>query len=313
MSGTGIMFNGVEMKKGEDINEYIHKVVNKIINKQNAIINHSTLTDETDSESESESESDNEMLLYNQFPDNYTNKMKIILGTYDCSMDEHDDIIRWFNNKYKTFERGSNGSKGHYWTHGETLYDLDETKYGKLKQLYERRIGKVRLYNIEVFITYKPVHKHESKQENEFHLLCKNFKDQRDCNRFIEVKDYDVVNRLFEMDFIELKRDYNKQKTTKNHKYKLGDVVFHNSNPHFKYLVFWEVVGITNNMIKCKAISPHVTVKYEPAKDTLLSNNYLIKYTKGSYVEDVKSKYFNKNTHNLYYDFDDYIYRMFNN
>ena len=125
---SGIIFNGQEMKKGENVEDYINRVVNNVVNitirnsEQKQLKCDVKVSDEdtsTDGDS-SEEISDTDEEENEKARRIYNNPLykRVMLGTYNISMDEHDRSIDRFNSKYGIYERGSNGSPGHYFTHG---------------------------------------------------------------------------------------------------------------------------------------------------------------------------------------------------
>lgn len=306
---SGIIFNGVEMKKGESKNEYIKRVFEKMeLSEHDEPTPENSTDDETVSESDTDSDSDSEL--------SHTFKLlfKCMLGTYDCNMEEHDDAIRWFNNKYGTKERGSNGSKGHYFTHGDTIYDLFQLK--KLKSLYDRGIFSVSIYNVKIHLHFikcdddenQEYNEEEKKEEEEFKNTLNNFKSQRDEDRFIEIRKCKDFMRLMNRPEIELKRDYEHSKSTHKHTFKIGDVVFYNDCEYFKNVHFWQIVKITKQQIKIKPLKPILTIKHMSSENNK-ANVY--KYKKDDFINNIKSVYVNKKSHNTVYIFDDYIYRLY--
>jgi len=333
---SGIMFNGVEMKNGEDKATYIKRVFDKMnldstVEGIQQIINDceekketkkeifkkvidddlsdsdETLSDCSSSDDEALSDSDTEI------DEDYLQRIgltyfkRVMLGTYDCSMEEHDDAVKWFNNKYGTEERGSNGSKGHYFTHGENPYNLFKMK--KLKSLYDRKIKSVTLYNIKVHVTFINPTTEEIKTLEEYNNVVNNFRSQRDTDRYIDIKNCEYFMNLMEHPEVENKRDYNHQKSTHKYKWKVGDVVFNYANPYLKFITFWQVIKVSNKMLKVKPLQPIVTVRH--INNDSLSKVCLVKYKKDNFIDDVKSKYLSKHTHNTVYIIEDYIYRMF--
>ena len=310
---SGIIFNGVEMKNEETKEEYVKRVFKKMKLTDLITPPQDSTDDSTEPETESYSDTSDDEKEERQSIKFY---YKCMLGTDDCDMEEHDDAIRWFNNKYGTKERGSNGSKGHYFTHGETTYNLFELP--KLKSLYDRDIGAVHIYNIKIHITFikcdededEEHSKEEKKEEEEFKNTLNNFKRQRDEDRFIEIRTCKDFMRLLNIPDIKNKRDYNHTKTAYQHKYKVGEIIFHNSSPYLKYVVFWQIVKITSTRIKVKPLKPIITIKHKTYEN---NKAFLVKYKKDDFItEDIKSKYLEPNEHNSYYTIDDYIYRVFN-
>jgi hypothetical protein len=300
---SGIIFNGVEMKKGEEQKAYINRVLKEMDLSDDDITPQESTDDDTETDSDSE------------LSHTFTYYYKCMLGTYDCSMEEHDDAIRWFNNKYGTRERGSNGSKGHYFTHGDTPYDL--FKLPKLKSLYDRNIKAVHIYNVKIHIDFIKCDLDENTEANkelksirEETNRINNFRSQRDNDRFIEIKKCHHFMKLLNIPDIEIKRDYNHSKSTNKHTFKIGDVVFYNSREELKYIVYWQIIKITNRKIKIKPLRPIKTIKH--IQDDSNKRAYLYKYKKDDFLNCIKSVYNNKDSHNTVYIIDDYIYRIFN-
>lgn len=335
---SGIIFNGVEMKNGEDKSEYIKRIFDKMnIPTTKGEINYiiendkkgdaeeykkdavkrlidddlsetdDTISDCSSSDDDPLSDSDSELDTEQLEKLGLTYFKRVLLGTYDCSMEEHDDLIKWFNDKYGTEEQGSNGSKGHYWTHGERPYNLFKMK--KLKSLYDRKINKVSYMNIKVHITFIDPTNEDLKIIGEYTNILNNYKSQLKHDRHIELKDCIKFNHLIEYNVVDDKRDYNHSKSTINHKWKLGDVVFNYVNPFLKFITFWQVVKITNKMMKVKPLKPIMTIKH--INENSPNKVYIIKYKKDVFMDDVKSKYVNKRTQNTVYIIDDYILRLF--
>ena len=131
------MFNGVEMKNGENEAEYIKRVLDEMniisnveeikniihkheeekkpkkeLFKKKEINDDSSDTDETISDCSSSDDDTDETISDSdsELNDEQLNRLgltyfkRVMLGTYDCSMEEHDDAVRWFNNKYGTEE-----------------------------------------------------------------------------------------------------------------------------------------------------------------------------------------------------------------
>ena len=327
---SGIMFNGVEMKNGEDEATYIKRVldemniessvkeINNIIHKHeeekkpkkeiNDDDSDETISDCSSSDDDTESDSDSD----SEIDEEYLNKLgltyfkRVMLGTYDCSMEEHDAVVNWFNIKYGTEEIGSNGSKGHYWTHGERPYNLFKMKH--LKSLYDRKIKSVSHFNVKVHITFIDPTTDDYKTISEYTNILNNFRSQRDSDRHIELKDCCKFMNLMDYGEVEEKRDYNHQKTTVGHVWKIGDIIFDYKNPHLKNVCYWKVIKITNKMLKIRALEPIITVKHESENGKKAN---LVKYKKDKFCDGVKTKYVFKNTHNSVYSINDYFYRMF--
>ena len=306
---SGIIFNGVEMKKGETDKEYIKRVFEKMELNDLTISPQDSTDDSTETETETDT-SDDEKEQKHEFKFYF----KCMLGTYDCNMEEHDDAVRWFNNKYGSKERGSNGSKGHYFTHGDTPYNLFELP--KLKSLYDRDIKAVYIYNVKIHINFlkcdddedEAYNEEEKKEEQEFKNTLNNFKRQRDEDRFIEIRKCGEFMRLMNRPEIELKRDYEHSKSTHKHIFKVGDVVFYNDCEYFNYVHFWQIIKITPQKIKIKPLKPILTIKHISTENNK-ANVY--KYKKDDFINNIKSVYVNKNSHNTVYEIDDYIYRLY--
>jgi hypothetical protein len=325
-TGTGVIFNGVEMKKGEYQKDYIERVLNEMDLTGDSFLDLTVLKDESsdeeikqeindDSSDESISDntsSDDSEIDDSEIDEDYLNSLgltyfkKVMLGTYDCSIEEHDAVINWFNMKYDTQESGSNGSKGHYWTHGIKPYNLFKMKH--LKSLYDRKINNVSHMNVKIHITFKDPTTSEIQEITEYTNILNNFRSQRDNDRYIELKDCEQFMNLLEFGEVEEKRDYNHQKSTNGHIWKIGDIIFDYRNPHLKYICFWKVIKITSKMLKIKALNPFLTIKHNSHNGERV---LLMKYKKDVFIDDVKSKYVHKNTHNMVYIIDDYYYRMF--
>jgi hypothetical protein len=304
---SGIIFNGVEMKKGEDQKAYINRVL-KEMDIDDDVSESETGDDVSESETSTDDDSSDTEIEETDSKHVFEFYKNVMLGTYDCSMEEHDDAVRWFNEKYGTTERGSNGSKGHYFTHGETKYNL--FKLQKLKSLYDRDIKAVYIYNVKIHIGFlNEKSDQELKRIQEDTNLINNFRSQRDADRFIEIKKCRDFMKILNIPDIEIKRDYNHSKTTHKHKFKVGDAVFYNSNPYLHYVVFWQIVKITNKRIKVRPLKPIITIKHNTNEN---NKAFLVKYKKGDFItEDIKSKYLKPTDHNTVYIIEDYIYRVF--
>jgi len=311
---SGVVFNGVEMKNNESVNDYIQRVLEEQSKKLEYVNIHSS------DESESSDSSDNEEVSETDDSDtedehggHYKLYKKVILGTYDCNIEEHDDAIRFFNNKYGTLEKGSNGSKGHYWTHGETNYNLFELP--KLRKLYDREIKSVRLYNIKICISFldcegdpKPDYKENQERIN----LLRNFRSQRDLNKYIILKDCFHFNDIINLKEVRKRRDYNSHVIIPNdYNYMVnnGIILAYNKNNN---LYFYEVEKVYKNKIKCKALKPITTIIHNVnnSYDNKTVSVKLVKFVKSVYTDEQESIYIHKINNNKIYVMDDYIYTL---
>lgn len=327
---SGIIFNGVEMKEGENESEYIKRVFDKMnikstVGEINNILNECkkekktkdsifnidddlSETDDSETDTEPDTDTDTEPDTKEELIKHTDKYFKFVkLETRDCTQDEHNDVIKWFNRQYGTDEEGHEGHKGNYKTYGETPYNLYKLK--DLKSLYDRKINKVNHFNITVHITFKNLPLEDYKIIEEYQNIINNFRSQRDENKHIELNDCIKFNHLLEYGEVENYRDYNKQKSTVGHVWNINDVVFDYTDPHLKNICFWQVVKITNKRIKVRPLRPILTVKHYNNHSLRTVN--LMKYTNGDFINDIKARYLNKNSHNSVYKFDDYIYRIF--
>jgi len=243
----------------------------------------------------------------------YTLYKNVILNTYDCNMKEHDAAIEYFNNKYGTLEKGSNGSKGNYWTHGEIKYNLFQLP--KLRKLYDREKKSVRIYNIKIrvsFLDCEGDHETDDKEYQEHINLLNNFRSQRDNNKYIIVKECCHFNDIIELKEVRNRMDYNSQVTIPNdYNYTVNNniILSYNKNNN---LYFYKVVKVFKNKIKCKALKPITTIIHNinnNEEDKAVSCK-LVKFVKSVYTDEQETIYINKINNNKIYITDDYIYTL---
>jgi hypothetical protein len=294
---SGIIFNGQEMKKGENAEDYINRVVNNVINitiqnsEQKQLKHNVKVSDEdssTDSDTTEEiSETDEEENGRARRIYNNPLQKRVMLGTYNISMDKHDSIIDRFNSKYGTYERGSNGSIGHYFTHGETIYNLG--KLFLLRQLYLNQVNEVNINGVKVSIGFLPV-KEETKRETEEETrnlnTYNNFCYVRDFNKFITIESSRLFKFMMSQDVI---RDYEARfKHLERHDIKPKAIIYYpNKINKNKFHCIYEIIKLNEKRVKCRELQPVLTIKYE----TFFIKN-LMKYTRNEYMREKTYKYF---------------------
>jgi hypothetical protein len=319
---SGVIFNGIEMGTDEDPDCYVERLyedngtnVSNSEDSDNDTDDHKPLihwqrpqcTHITETQKEGHTKITVEQRPLEFPPDRNETYTKVMLGTYDCDMDEHDAAVDAFNNTFKTTEKGSNGSKGHYWTHAETVYDLTELK--QLNEVYKFNLNYMVAGTVKVYISFLKLNHQEQKKVDEFKKLLKTFKVQTIANRYIEVNERDQYTKLMMHNYIESERSYNHQFPTSKKPIKKGDVLFNNSSPHLKYIYFWQVVNIKNDIIRCKPLEPIITIKHQKGDDKVL----LLKYIKNRFITNyIKDAYLDRDYYNTKYMFDNYIYYVVN-
>ena len=138
-----------------------------------------------------------------------------------------------------------------------------------------------------------------------------NFRAHQKIDRCIEINRAEWWLDLIELPEIDKRHStkyYNQ--TTTDRPLKRGDVIYNRLSDELKLFCMFEIIQVTSDCLMCKALKPITTIK-------LLNVGYitktLIKYKKGVYAEELCPVYININDVDFYYDFNDYIYRTFNN
>jgi len=143
--------------------------------------------------------------------------------------------------------------------------------------------------------------------------LFKNFKSQRDCNRHIETNDYTEYLHLVNMPEINNKQYYNNCKeVNKRLVYNAGDVVYCNDNELLKIFCLYEIIKVTRNHIKVRALEPILTIKHRNNNNDNSTRCNLYKYVIGNYTPHLKTRTFEKVKFNQLYRFKDYVYKSIN-
>lgn len=310
---SGIIFNGQEMKKGESVEDYINRVVNQTVErtirnsdthhnvkinvKVNEIKEPESSTDdekvsdtETSTDDETEEEiSDTDEEENNKARNIYNNPLqkRVMLGTYNTSMEEHDRVVKIFNNKYGIYERGSNGSPGHYFTHGETVYNLG--KLFLLRELFLKKVDYVIINGVSVYVVFLPV-KEETKQETEENTrninTLNNFCYVRDFNKHITIDSSRLFKFMMSQDII---RDYTARlKHIEGHDIKQNAIIYYpNKINKNMFHCMYEIIKLNEKRVKCRELQPVLTLKY----DTFYIKS-LMKYTRGEYMKEKTYKYY---------------------
>jgi hypothetical protein len=294
---SGIIFNGQEMKKGENVEDYINRVVNNVINitiqnSEQKQLNHNVKVSDEDSSTDSDTTeeiSDTDEEENEKARRIYNNPLykRVMLGTYNISMDKHDSIIDRFNSKYGTYERGSNGSPGHYFSHGQTIYNLG--KLPLLRYLYLNKFHEVNINGVDVSVGFLPV-KEETKKETEEETrqlnLYNNFCYVRDCNKFIVIDSSRLFKFMMSQDVI---RDYEARfKHMEQHDINPKAIMYYpNKINKNKFHCMYEIIKLNEKRVKCRELQPVLTIKYE----TFYIKN-LMKYTRKEYTREKTYKYF---------------------
>ena len=260
----------------------------------------------TDSDKEEEEEQEQKPLL-----------MHVMLGTYDVNMEKHNDIINEFNFKYRINEQGSNGSRGHYFTNGDKLHDLNKIQH--LKRFYEKGITKKKIKGVYVHIhIYKKDEDDEEEKtqqtptqeeirQHERRAMLGNIIRSTEQGRIIPLSDYDIYLKYVNLDYIKNNACYNLKITDNTYNFKVGDVIYKNGNMNQKYNIY-EVVNITKKRLYIRQLRPQLIIQYDD-KDDKHNNKKLYKVVKGEYGTGINGitytpikNYLNK------YVIDDFMY-----
>ena len=67
---------------------------------------------------------------------NQEQQVNLIITTKNISLEEHKAVIKLFNKKHGTTEKGHNYYNGLYWTNGGNVYNLNNHK--KLLKYYKK-------------------------------------------------------------------------------------------------------------------------------------------------------------------------------
>jgi hypothetical protein len=303
------MIRGLTTDQHKDLDEFINNAVKTALQVER-IINtplmqdvKSIMRDDTDDDNTS---SDELIPMDDENSDDDTEEettpmyKRVILTTDAPDIETHDAIINRFNFKYKTNERGSNGSAPRYFTHGETDYDLNSLCL--LKLLYTNEVNKLIINNVSVFLTFE-----NSTERRHKTNLFNNFVGARDDDKYIILpRDYDFRGFLEET-YIKNKVFYKNSQLIMNDDYNEGDIIYINDAKCGKYTIFYQVVKITNVKIGVRPLTPIITAK----QDGINHKSYLFKYRINNIDYTTRLRYFNKKTFNYRYILDDYIYMSF--
>jgi len=303
------MFNGIELQNGENIEDYINKVVNKAIHTteetKKALVNKSifekkeeeTATDtdtDTDTDMDTDTDTDDEDKLYMSF-----NK-RLMLTTHK-DMDHHDKAVQDFNSVYGTAEKGSNGSSCNYFTHGEKVYNLIELK--RLHSLYKLDIDQVKINNRMIDINFIDCNnelEHKTIPQQTVLRTIKKAKQHINDNKHLNIKDGRLFQCVLDNEHI------NNRLTHNNITKRCNDVntVVKYNGEIYQVLKMYE----KKNKIKIMRLIPHLVlshrcIDYEDGKTNQEVNIY--KYIKYD-MKEPKSKKVNIDEC-LRYTIDDYL------
>jgi len=216
----------------------------------------------------------------------------VMLGTYDVSMERHNDIINEFNYKYRINEQGSNGSRGHYFTNGDKLHDLNKIPH--LKRFYEKGTTKKKIKGVYVHIhIYKKDEDDEEEEEtppptpqeleqHERRAMLNNVVRSQEKGRVIPLMNYDIYLKYCDLDYIKNNMHYNLKIKDHTYNFNIGDVIYKNGNMNQEYNIY-EVVRITKKRLYIRQLRPQLIIQYDD-QDDKHNNKRLYKVVKGEYT-----------------------------
>ena len=239
-------------------------------------------TDSDKSDDEEEEQEQKPLLMY------------VMLGTYDVSMERHNDIINEFNFKYRINEQGSNGSRGHYFTNGDKLHDLNKIQH--LKRFYEKGITKKKIKGVYVHIhIYKKDEDDEEEEEEkppqiptqleiEQHqrgAMLHNVVKSQEAGRVIPLSCYEIYLKYVNLDYIKNNAHYNFKVQDPTYNFDVGDVIYKDTHMNQEYNIY-EVVNITKKRLYIRQLRPQLIIQYDD-KDDKHNNKKLYKVVMGEY------------------------------
>lgn len=376
---AGVMFNGIELQKGEDINTYINKVVNSAISKvdntrkcykcdhksidnalyivdakcqriyicidcfyksrlvkciicddtyiadkatehadtaehKKAYINWCGIVNtiarmdtDTDSSSDEELKPQSIDTTDTSMDDTeteaekvYTTLNKRLILTTEADMDTHDNIILTFNHIYDTSERGANGSPSQYFTHGETVYDLN--KLPRLKGLYTTEIKNMKIDNVNVhirFIDVDPENEYRTIPQQTINYITGKAKKYITNNKHLLIKDPRVFQTVIEHPDIKTKMC----RRNKTNKIKVNNTIIQYNDKFYKVVKTYK----DPDKVKGRLLTPHLTIAHKcidhDENDTNETNIYKVMkddtYGKDKTIKNV--------TNMTKYNIDDYL------
>ena len=306
---SGIIFNGIELQNGENIEDYINKVVNKAIQTteetKKALVNKSifekkeeeTATDtdtDTDTYTDTDTDTDDEDKVYMAF-----NK-RLMLTTHK-DMDHHDKAVQDFNSVYGTAEKGSNGSSGNYFTHGENIYNLYKLK--KLYELYKLDIEQVSINNRKIdinFIDCKNELEYKTIPQQTVLRTIKTAKQHINDNTYMNIKDGRLFQCVIDDEQINNRLAHNNITKKCNDK----DTVIKYNDEIYQVVKMYE----KKNKIKIMRLIPHLVLSHkciDPEDGSTNQEVNIYKYIKYD-MKEPRSKKVNINECQRY-TIDDYL------
>jgi hypothetical protein len=218
----------------------------------------------------------------------------VMLGTYDVSMERHNDIINEFNYKYRINEQGSNGSRGHYFTNGDKLHDLNKIPH--LKRFYEKGTTKKKIKGVYVHIhIYKkdeddsdseeeqetPPPTQQELEQHERRAMLNNVVKSQERGRVIPLMNYDIYLKYCNLDYIKVNTHYNLKITDHTYNFDVGDIIYKQGNINQERNIY-EVVRITKKRLYIRQLRPQLVIQYDD-QDDRHNNKKLFKVVKGEY------------------------------
>jgi len=244
----------------------------------------------------------------------------VMLGTYDIDLEKHRDIINEFNFKYRINEQGSNGSRGHYFTNGDRLHDINNNEY--LKRFYENNINKVKINGVYVHIhIYDPDPESDEEEEEEqkqytideikqhtHNMMTNNIINRIENETVINLTESKIYYEYMNLDFIKHNQHFNKKVLDHSYNFKIGDIIYKKQH-HKDYNNMFEVVRTTGKSVYVRQLEPQLVIHYHD-RDDKHNNRLLFKFIKGQYANNnpatrtAKKHYLNKYVINdfMFYD-----------
>ena len=228
---------------------------------------------------------------------NQEQQVKLIITTKNITFEEHKTIIKLFNKKHGTTEKGNNYYNKAFWTNGGTVYNLNNHK--KLLHYYKKGIKRRRLNGIKIYLNFIDVNEIYETTDTEIsdtyeqHILNEpfNYSQHLKNNRgnIIHINNYTDYHNNY-MSLPEIK-DYEysrlKYMLKVNKTANVGEVLIIKNTFNIPER-FYEIVKITKKRYYLRQLKVNVLVKWNTEYEA--SNNYIIKLNKGEYT-DIKQIY----------------------
>ena len=235
----------------------------------------------------------------------------LIITTKAQTIPKHDAIINKFNKLYGTSEKGSNGSSGGYFTHGETKYNINELPL--LKELYITDIKEFKILRVKCFLSFEDTEEKQDditeEKHDDINCVKNNFIHARNNDQSITIPSHIDFNKFMDEPYI-LDRFYYKNKCKViNNEYNEGDILYLHDEKSGVYQDLYQVIKTTKLKVVIQPLIPILTATHKDINGSYTT--YLYKYRLNNIDTSKKWRYFNKTTFSEKVILNDYVYMNF--